>query len=298
MRQVHSHDSLLVFDRKGQSYGIKAYRIPEASITAKGRHIRNVIDGLDQEIHAVLALPERDPAVSVMTITARGQVKRSSIEDYEGATRRGGVIGLGLDEGDSLVAAFTVRDEDHVMLVTSEGSAIRFMASEIRVSGRPSYGVRGIKLDAHETVIGAAIIAQGDDSGQYLLCAGTLGVGKRTAIAEFPVQGRAGGGVIAFKPSPKTGTLVCAMAVRETQDLVMLASNGVSNRIGVGDVRESGRNTSGVILLNLDAGATLVSITTSAKASEEESAASAADLADSSGEATPGADASQQSGSN
>lgn len=262
MKRAHSHDSLMVFAKSGQVYGIKAYRIPEGSLTQKGRHIRNVIEGLDEEIHAVLALPEKDPALSVLTVTRSGQTKRTAIDDYANATRKGGICGVGLDEGDELAGAFAVRDEDHIMLLSSEGNAIRFKASDVRVMGRTAGGVRGMKLGEGESIVGAAIIANGDDPSMFVLCAGTMGVGKRTPVSDFPVQGRAGGGVIAFKANVKTGFLVSAMAVTEADDLIMFASNGVSNRISVKDIRETGRAASGVILMNLDAGHTLVSATT------------------------------------
>jgi DNA gyrase subunit A len=265
MRQSHSHDSLIVFAKSGQVYGIKAYRIPEGTLTTKGRHIRNVIDGLDEEISVVLALPEKDPEISVMTVTRSGQVKRTSIEDYDGATRKGGVKGVGLDEGDALIGAFAVRDQDDVMLVADSGKAIRFEASDVRVMGRTAGGVRGIKLDDGESLVGAAIVPADGEEGLHLLCVGENGVGKRTSVREFPVQGRAGGGVIAFKATGKTGQLVTAMAVTEDQDLIMLASNGVSNRVAVKDIRETGRAASGVILMNVDDGHRLVSATTAVR---------------------------------
>lgn len=268
MKQSHSHDSLMAFAKSGQVYGIKAYRIPEAPLTSRGRHIRNVIEGLDEEITSVLALPEHDPAVSVLTVARSGQVKRSSIEDYSGATRRGGVRGVGLDDGDFLVASFAIRDEDHIMLVANTGKAIRFEASDVRVMGRAAGGVRGIKLDDGEFIVGAAIIPGGKADGLYLLCVGENGVGKRTAIDDFGAQGRAGGGLIAFKANGKTGNLVTAMAVTDDQDLIMFASNGVSNRISVPDIRETGRAASGVYLMNLDEGCTLVSATTAVRMEE------------------------------
>lgn len=268
MKQAHSHDSLMVFAKSGQVYGIKAYRIPEGSLMAKGRHIRNVIEGLDEEITSVLALPEHDPEVTVLTVARSGQVKRSSIEDYSGATRRGGVRGVGLDEGDFLVGSFAVRDQDHIMLVANTGKAIRFQATDVRVMGRAAGGVRGIKLDDGEFIVGAAVIPGANDEGLYLLCVGEKGVGKRTAIKEFGAQGRAGSGMIAFKATAKTGNLVTAMAVTEAEDLIMFASNGVSNRISIADIRETGRATSGVFLMNLDPGCTLVSATVTIRSTE------------------------------
>lgn len=262
MKQCHSHDSLMVFAQSGQVYGIKAYRIPEGTLATKGRHIKNVIEGLDEAINTVLALPEANPELRVLTVTKFGQVKRSSIEEYAGATRRGGIRGVGLDEGDSLVGAFAVLDTDHVMLVANTGKAIRFAASEARVMGRIAGGVRGIKLDDGEFVVGAAIVPGGQAPDLYMLCVGANGVGKRTPVEDFPVQGRAGGGVIAFKANDKTGDLVTAMGVKDDQDLIMFASNGVSNRVAVVDIRITGRAASGVILMNLDEGHTLVSATT------------------------------------
>ena len=269
MRQSHSHDSLMVFAASGQVYGIKTYRIPEGSMTTKGRHIRNVIEGLNEDISAVLSLPEQDPQLSVFTVTKTGQVKRSAIDDYAGATRKGGIRGLGLDEGDALIAAFAVRDSDHVILVANSGKAIRFEMSQVRVMGRAAGGVRGIKLDEDEHLVGAAIVPGGEDSNLHLLCVGERGIGKRTPVSDFTSQGRAGGGVIAFKATPKTGDLVTAMGVNVNDDLIMFASNGVSNRINVSDIRETGRAASGVILMNLDAGQTLVSATTAVREHDE-----------------------------
>ena len=272
LKQTHSHDSLMAFARSGQVYGIEAYRIPEGSLTTKGRHIRNVIEGLDEEISAVLALPEADPAISVLTVTASGQIKRSSIEDYASATRKGGIKGVGLDEGDELVGAFAVRDDDHLLMVSSAGQAIRFAVSDARVMGRSAGGVRGMRLDDGECVIGAATVPGGRDEGLFLLCASSLGVGKRTPVAEFPLQGRAGSGVIAYKASPKSGPIVAAIGVDTSMDLVMFASNGVTNRIAVADIRETGRAAAGVILMNLDSDQTLVSITAAIRQDDPQTA--------------------------
>ena len=269
MKQSHSHDSLMAFAKSGQVYAIKAYRIPEAALASKGRHIRNVIEGLDEEITSVLALPEHDPSVSVLTVARSGQIKRTAIEDYANATRRGGIRGVGLDEGDFLVGSFAVRDEDHIMLVANTGKAIRFEANDARVMGRTAGGVRGIRLDDGEHIVGAAVIPGGKDEGLFLLCVGENGVGKRTAMSEFGTQARGGTGVFAFKANGKTGNLVMAMSVTEDQDLIMFASNGVSNRISVPDIRETGRAASGVYLMNLDEGCTLVSATTAVRMDED-----------------------------
>ena len=281
IHQCHSHDLLLVFVESGQVYGCKAWRIPDTGLAGKARHIKNVIEGLDEEIRCMVTVPSNDPAASVVTVTALGQVKRSLIEDYTGAVRKGGIKGLGIDEGDMLLAAFAVRPHAHMMLVSSAGHAIRFDVEDVRVVGRIGSGVRGIKLAGLDRVIGAYSIASDGnplpmmtemdeannpverpdtramDAGKYLLCLGANGVGKRTSVSEFPLQSRAGKGVIAFRESQKTGPLVAAIGTSDDMDLVLMASNGVSNRIRVADVREAGRATSGVHLMNLDKGQTL-----------------------------------------
>jgi DNA gyrase subunit A len=284
IHQCHSHDLLLVFTESGQVHGVHAWRIPDASPTSKGRHIRNVIDGLEEEIRCMVTVPTEDPSASVVTITELGQVKRTAIEDYTSATRRGGIKGLGIDEGDALLDVFVVRPHAHMMLVSQGGRAIRFDIEDVRVMGRTAGGVRGMRLEEGERLVGAYCIAsdgqplqeiqtQDDagnfttkldtrsmDAGQFLVCIGERGVGKRTSVSEFTTQTRGGKGMIAFKTNRKTGSLVAALGAREDMDLVMFASNGVSNRIHVEDVRETGRSAAGVHLMNLDAGQNLVKV--------------------------------------
>lgn len=270
MQQAHSHDTLLVFCADGQVHGIKAYRLPEGSMTSKGRHIRNVIEGLDQSVSAVVAIPESDPNLTVLTITRKGTIKRTKLDDYASATRKGGVRGMGLDEGDVLQEVFVVREEDHIMLVSSAGNCIRFSAADARVMGRSSVGVRGIRLDGDEHVIGAMVINGGKRDDLFLLCVGANGVGKRTPVADFTPQFRGGGGVIAFRANGKTGRLVAALGVTESQDLIMFSSNGVSNRISVDSVRETQRAASGVFLMNIDEGQEVVSATTTTREEKPE----------------------------
>lgn len=275
MQQVHSHDSLLVFAKSGQAYGIKAYRIPEQNLATKGRHIRNVIDGLTEEIDVVLTLPEKDPSSTVFTVSKEGTVKRAAVEDFDGASRKGGIIGLGLSEGDALAGAAVVKDEDDIMIVANSGKAIRFNAGDIRVMGRGATGVRGINLDADEFVVGMMVIPAGQDDGLYLLCVGENGVGKRTSVSEFNVQNRGGGGVYAFRANKKTGNLITAMGVHLDQDLVLFTAKGITNRIAVKSISETGRVASGVFLMDLDAGDRLTNATPSVRQSDEDEPAAA-----------------------
>lgn len=261
IRPAHSHDSLMVFTKGGKVYGIKAYKIPEGTLTSKGRHIRNVIEGLqDDEIHVVLALPESDPALSVVTVTMRGEVKRTALEDYAGARRAGGLKGMDMEDGDQLVDAFTARDGDHLMLISSGGNACRFDVSSLRVSGRTSGGVRGMRLEADEHVLGAMVIEGGSAPDLSLLCLGSKGLGKRTLVEEFRATARGTMGMVAMKLTPKTGDLVAALGVREGEDLVILTHRGVSNRTSVSGLRPMSRATAGVSVIKLDEGDSIASV--------------------------------------
>lgn len=287
-----AHDLLLVFARSGQVYGVKAWRMPETGPASKGRHIRNVFDGLDEDIMTMVSVPANAPDLAVVTVTAQGQIKRTEIGDYTGATRRGGIKGVNIDDGDALIATFVCRPHDHMMLVSSGGRAIRFDIEDVRPTGRATGGVRGMKLDLDEIVVGAYVIAstgkpltmiatQDDDgnvserpdtaemdAGRFLVCIGERGVGKRTSVSEFPLQSRGGKGVIAFKANRKTGVLVAGIGADETMDLVMFATNGVSNRIHVSDVRDTGRAAAGVYLMTLDEGQAISTVTTALRGSE------------------------------
>jgi len=293
--QCNSHDQMMIFTESGQVYAGKAYKIPEGSVNAKGRHIRNVIEGMDEEIMAMLALPESAPDMSIITVTAEGQVKRTSLDDYANASRKGGIKGVAVDDDDTLIGVFACRPHDHMILTCNAGRAIRFDIEDVRVMGRTAGGVRGMKLDLGEKLVGAHVVhGNGQplpkkmeqreidgvmqpvevedtsvmDDGRFLVCIGEQGVGKRTPVSDFPVQSRAGKGVIALKVNKKTGFLVSALGATIDQDLILFASNGVTNRISVESVRETGRAASGVILMSLDKGETVISTTTALRKDE------------------------------
>lgn len=269
LQEVYSHDKLMVLTESGQAYSIKAYQVPEGALTARGRHIKNVIEGLEGEIKAVLPVPEDESGVSLLTVTKGGQIKRTEIQEYAGAAHKGGVRGVGLADGDELVCAFAVRDDEQIFIVASDGQCIRFKVTDARTMGRPAAGVRGIRLRSNATVIGAAV-AGGEALRQgQLLCVSEAGMGKRTELAEFALQARGGMGVTAYKLTRKTGALVSAMAVDASSDLVLLASNGVSNRVAVETIRQTGRSASGVTLMSLDAGARIVDASRSVRLEDE-----------------------------
>ena len=256
---AHTHDTILVFDEAGQAYACNGYDIPESGPGSKGRHIKNVIEGFEREIAAIIRVPSDIPDPSVTLVMSDGTVKRSAFDEYRSAKRRGGVSGVTLN-GNTIVGAFVTRAGQQMMIVSSAGYAIRFSVDEIREIGRMGQGVRGMRLDPSETVIGAHVMDA--DSSDCLVCIGQNAVGKRTSLDEFPSQNRGGQGVIAFKASRKTGPLVAAFGVSDDIDVVLLASNGVSNRVAANSMRVTGRATSGVYLMNLDANATVISATT------------------------------------
>lgn len=265
-----SHDLLMAFTASGQVYARKAYFIPEGSVNNKGRHFRNIIEGLDEDITNLLALPESDPGLSVLTITRSGQVKRTLVSDYTGATRKTGIKGVKLGEDDSLLAAFAVKDDDELVLISNAGRGIRFSASEVRVMGRATGGVRGIQMADNEVLLGAVRVSAGENAESEVITIGEHGIGKRTSVSEFPLQHRGGKGVISFKPNTKTGRLIAAIGAKEGQDLILVASNGVSNRLRVEDIRRSSRATSGVILMNLDDGHNLTMASTALRLEDEQ----------------------------
>lgn len=270
MYQVNTHDMVLVFGKSGQAYGTKAYNIPEAGLNTAGRHIKNVIEGFEEEIHSMVAIPEADEKLRVVTVTRKGQVKKTRLEAYQNATRKGGVQGVGIADGDALMDAFVCSDNDHLILVSSSGRAVRFRMADVSTVGRTANGVRGMRIPEGERLVGAYVIREGDDDGQYLFCIGEKGIGKRTKLSEFGVKGRGGKGMAAFKMTERTGELVKAIGVRMEQDLVMFASNGVSNKIRVEDISESGRATSGVKLMNLDKGSVVTTVVTAKKIEDVE----------------------------
>lgn len=276
MYQSNTHDILMVFDEDGRVYARRGYQIPECSLTSRGRHLSNL--GFNVKIAAMLRVPVDLKDASIVVVTRNGLVKRSSLTEYDSPhIRNAGAQGITIVDGDKIVDAFLCgpsRNNDelcaagqHLMLFSSSGKGIRFDLDEVREIGRTGQGVRGIRLGFGDRVVGAHVVSPG--SSEHIVCVGEKGVGKRTDVNEFPVQGRDGQGVIAIKLNHKTGGLVAAFGADESKDIVMLSSNGVSNRVAVSEISETGRATSGVYLMNLDEGQSVVAVTTVVHAEPE-----------------------------
>jgi len=256
---VHAHDSLLFFTNRGRVFQLKAYALPDVGRNAKGDHIRNLI-GIDQDetITAVVCVPKFVARDYMIMATKRGEVKKTSLDEFA-VVRSLGLIAMDLEPGDELVGARLVSASDSVLLVTERGQAIRFEVQELRAASRTSGGVRGVRLDGADNVV-QLCVAQDDAE---LIVVTTNGYGKRTPIAEYPVQGRGGGGVITARLTDKTGSIAAARTLtEEDRDLMIISAEGTALRTDWHSIAQSSRPTQGVRIMNMPAGDRVVAITT------------------------------------
>jgi len=266
-----NHQYLLLFTNKGRMHQLKVHQVPEGSRTAKGMHIANLLP-LDKGEWVANALTVREFAEEsyFLFTTKQGMVKRSSASLYA-RCRKSGMIALGLKDGDELIAVREVTDSDHVVLATSHGMAIRFAMPDVRPMGRSASGVKGIGLRRGDYVVACVTVKDGDNS-TMIMTVSALGYGKRTKIDLYRMQSRGGIGLINFKVSPKTGSVIGAMPVSDTDSLILLTSTNKIIRLSVEEVRSVGRATMGVRLVRLDDGASVAgfdSVTDSGEAEEE-----------------------------
>lgn len=273
MQKASTRNYLLVFTDDGQVFAEKVYRLPESNTASRGRHIRNIIPEIEERrIMKVVAVSGFTDDEFVITVSANANIKRTPLSQYQGATRKGGVIGVKLDEGDSIKGVDTCRTGDHVMLISTDGQCIRMIADEdnLRPMGRSSAGPTGMRFDENASIVAMVVIPQGNDEGYALFSLGEKGVGKRTATEEFTPQHRGGRGVVCLNINHKTGRIVKAFLVKETQDVVMMSLKGVTNRLHVTDIRMTGRAAAGPYLMNLDTDDTVLDALTVERLAEEE----------------------------
>ncbi|WP_424686347.1 MAG: DNA gyrase subunit A [Halarcobacter ebronensis] len=265
----NTHDTLMFITNMGQLYWLKVYRIPEGSRSAKGKAVVNLINlRADEKIMAILPTSDFDESKSLAFFTRNGIVKRTSLKDFSNI-RSNGVRAIVLDDADEVVTAkITTVETQNLMIFTSLGQCIRFDIEKTREQGRTTRGVRGIKFK-HDTdfVVDAEVI---EDDQHELLTVSEKGIGKRTTVDEYRLTNRAGSGVISMKLHQKTGNVVGAVLVDETQDLMALTSIGKMIRVDMQTIRKAGRNTSGVIIVNVDAKDKVVSIAKCPKEQDEE----------------------------
>ena len=263
-----THDYIMFFMNNGRVYVEKVYHIPEGSRTAKGRAIANIIELQDGEkIAAMICVKDFvESEQRIVLATEKGVTKKTLLSDYKNH-RKGGLIGINIDDGDNLIGARLTTGQDDVLLVTSNAQSIRFPETNLRDQGRATRGVRGIKLKTAEDKVVAVEIINPEEK---LLIAGANGLGKRTNFDDYRVQTRGGSGIIAIKSEKVAG----ALSVTDEDEIMMFTKKGQAVRSPVRDVRVTGRAASGVKLVNLGDKDALIGISkviaTEEESSEEE----------------------------
>lgn len=252
---ANTHDTLLCFSNFGKVYWIKVYQIPVAGRASRGRPMVNVLQ-LDEgeRVTSILPMGEQTQNRFIFMATARGYVKKTDLASF--APRPAGLRAIVLEEGDVLVGTAITDGDCDVMLLSSEGKAMRFREAEVRPMGRVSRGVRGINLAAGHAMIALLV----PDERGSVLTVSENGYGKRTAVSEFPVKGRAGKGVIAMASSARNGRLVGARQVFTGDELMLISSQGTLVRTLADEVSQLGRNTQGVRIIRTKAGESLVQV--------------------------------------
>ena len=251
-----THDTILCFSTRGKLYWLKVYEVPQASRTARGRPLVNLLPLEDGErVTAILPIKEFDPELYVLMATRRGIVKKTSLDQFS-RPRANGIIAVDLNGDDSLVGVSLTDGASDIMLVSSSGKAIRFSETAVRPMGRTARGVRGMRLAEGHDVIALIPI----DPSQAILLATRNGYGKRTPADEFPTKGRGGQGVIAIQTSARNGPVVGAVSVLDDEEIMLISDRGTLVRTPVGGVSVLGRNTQGVRLINISEGEKLVGV--------------------------------------
>ena len=264
-----THDYLMFFTNTGRVYVERVHEIPDMGRAAKGRSIANLLElKAGENIAALIRVvaktgPNKEDITwtqpdEVFFATRQGTVKKTSLDEFANV-RKGGIIAIGIEQGDALIDAklthgsIVENDEvknpgDDVVLITREGMSIRFSEDDVRSMGRSAAGVRGINLEASDAVVALAVVVP----DATLLVAGENGIGKRTDFAEYRPQSRGGKGIITMKTNEKTGGVVGALTVKDTDEIMLITVAGQMVRTRVSDIREAGRNTQGVKLIDLE----------------------------------------------
>ncbi len=256
MLLTKTHHYLMFFTNSGKVYRLKAYEIPEASRTARGTAIINLLQLSPKEkITAVISIKDYNPNEYLFMTTKCGLVKKTLVKEYANI-RKTGLQAISLREGDELIEVKVTNQHNDIFLATKQGQCIRFNEKDVRPTGRNSMGVIGMNLEDGDEIIGMQTDVQGD----YFLFVSENGLGKLTALQEFTVQHRGGKGVRCYKINEKTGNVVGMKAVFRGYEVMLITTEGIIIRIGVENISRLGRNTSGVKLMNLDENVKVASV--------------------------------------
>jgi len=260
-----THDTILCFSSKGKVYWLKVFEVPQASRTARGRPIINLLPlDKDERINAVLPIREYEEDKFVFFATANGTVKKTSLKEFS-RPRASGIIAVDLKDGDKLVGVELTDGNQDVLLCSSSGKAICFNESDVRAMGRSAGGVRGIKLKDEQKVISLIIAHEGS-----VLTTTENGYGKRTAMDDYPRHGRGGQGVISVQTTDRNGNVTGAELVQDDDEMMLITSGGTLVRTRVEEVSVMGRNTQGVRLIRLGDDETLTGMARIANIKTEE----------------------------
>jgi DNA gyrase subunit A len=274
-----THDYLMFFTATGRAYVEKVYEIPEMGRAAKGRSIANILElKPDEKIAATIRIQSKksgtgpnavdqtwDENLHIVFATQSGIVKKSNLSDYANV-RRGGIIAIQIEQDDRLIAAKLTNGNNEIVLITKDGMSLRFHEEQLRDQGRNTVGVWGIRPEKGDHVVAIAIV----DPNAMLLVAGENGIGKRTPFDDYRRQSRGGKGIITMKTGEKTGDVVGALTVRESDEMMLITNKGQMVRTRVKEIRETGRNAMGVKLMDLRNGEKLQAIAPVVSQAQEE----------------------------
>jgi DNA gyrase subunit A len=254
---ANTHDTIMCFSSRGRVYWLKVYEVPEGGRNSRGKPIVNLFPLQDREkITAIVSTKDFDPEKYIFMATSMGTVKKTSLEDFS-RPKKTGIIAVDLDDGDYLIGAALTDGKHDVMLFADSGKAVRFDENDVRSMGRNARGVRGMMLDKDQRII-AMLVAESEE--QQVLTATENGYGKRTPIIEYTRHGRGTKGMIAIQQSARNGKVVAATLVNPGDEVMLITTGGVLIRTTVKSIRESGRSTQGVTLINLGDGEKLSGI--------------------------------------
>jgi DNA gyrase subunit A len=250
------HTYVLFFSDQGKVYWLKVHELPEAGRASKGRAVVNLLSlSPGESIASILPVREFEEGKYIVTATAQGTIKKTGLMEYS-RPRAGGIIAMGMNEGDRLIATAITAGQEEVFLSTRQGMSIRFHEEDVRPMGRSAVGVRGIDLEEDDVVVGMDILRP---QGTMLTVTGK-GYGKRTAVEEYRKQSRGGKGVITLKVTDKTGPVTGVCQVSDTDDVMLVTDGGKIIRLAAGEIRVIGRNTQGVRLIGLEENERVASI--------------------------------------
>jgi DNA gyrase subunit A len=258
-----THHWILFFTNKGRVYRAKAYELPDAARDARGQHVANLLAFQpDERIAEVLALSDYQIAPYLVLATSSGLVKKSRLTDFD-SPRSGGIIAISLREDDEVIAARLISADEDLLLVSRQAQAIRFHATDeaLRPMGRATSGVIGMRFSNGDQLLGMHVVREGAD----VLVATDGGYAKRTPVDQYPVQGRGGRGVLTARIVEARGELVAALMVLPEEEVFAITSAGGVIRTSVAEIKQSGRQTMGVRLVNLASGQSLVAIARNAE---------------------------------